>query len=81
MQRGSGHGGANGADVKAQWTCERAARGIIFQECARAKLSQRMLAPEIKRYLALYFETSQYGETLPDVDGAQYFEVTDDETE
>ena len=40
-----------------------------------------MKKPEIKRYLALYFETSQYGETLPDVDGAQYFEVTDDETE
>ena len=53
MQRGSGHGGANGADVKAQWTCERAARGIISQECARAKQSQRMLAPEIKRYLTV----------------------------
>lgn len=34
----------------------------------------RMKKPEIKRFLALYFETSQYGETLPDVDGAQYFD-------
>ena len=41
----------------------------------------RMKKPEIKRFLALYFEASQYGETLPDIDGAQYFEVTDDETE
>ena len=42
---------------------------------------QRMKKPEIKRFLALYFEASQYGEALPDIDGAQYFEVTDDETE
>lgn len=42
---------------------------------------QRMKKPEIKRFLALYFEASQYGEALPDVDGAQYFEVTDDEME
>lgn len=41
----------------------------------------RMKKPEIKRFLALYFEASQYGEALPDVDGAQYFEVTDDEAE
>ena len=34
----------------------------------------RMKKPEIKRFLALYFEASQYGETLPDVDGAQYFD-------
>ena len=33
----------------------------------------RMNKPEIKRFLALYFEASQYGETLPDIDGAQYF--------
>ena len=39
----------------------------------------RMKKPEIKRFLALYFEASQYGETLPDVDGAQYFdEIYDD---
>ena len=41
----------------------------------------RMNKPEIMRFLALYFEASQYGETLPDIDGAQYFEVTDDEAE
>ena len=40
-----------------------------------------MKKPEIKRFLALYFEASQYGEALPDIDGAQYFEVTDDEAE
>ena len=40
----------------------------------------RMKKPEIKRFLALYFEASQYGETLPDADGEQYIEVTDDET-
>ena len=34
----------------------------------------RMKKPEIKRFLALYFETSQYGDALPDVDGAQYFD-------
>ena len=34
----------------------------------------RMKKPEIKRFLALYFEASQYGETLPDIDGAQYFD-------
>ena len=40
----------------------------------------RLKKPEIKRLLALYFEASQYGETLPDADGEQYIEVTDDET-
>ena len=40
----------------------------------------RMKKPEIKRFLALYFEASQYGETLPDADGEPYIEVTDDET-
>ena len=34
----------------------------------------RMKKPEIKRFLALYFEASQYGEALPDIDGAQYFD-------
>ena len=34
----------------------------------------RMKKPEIKRLLALYFEASQYGEALPDIDGAQYFD-------
>ena len=34
----------------------------------------RMKKPEIKRFLALYFEASQYGDALPDVDGAQYFD-------
>lgn len=39
----------------------------------------RMKKPEIKRFLALYFEASQYGETLPDIDGAQNFdEIYDD---
>ncbi len=34
----------------------------------------RMKKSESKRFLALYFEASQYGETLPDIDGAQYFD-------
>ena len=34
----------------------------------------RMKKPEIKRFLALYFEAGQDGEALPDVDGAQYFD-------
>lgn len=35
---------------------------------------RRLEKEEIKRFLALYFEASMYGEQMPDVDGAQYFE-------
>ena len=34
----------------------------------------RMKKPEIKRFLALFFEASMSEETLPDYDGEQYFE-------
>ena len=34
----------------------------------------RMQRPEIKRFLALYFGASMYGEQMPDADGAQYLE-------
>ena len=37
----------------------------------------RMKKEEIKRFLAVYFEASMSGETLPDVDGAQFFEEVD----
>ena len=36
---------------------------------------------EIKRFLALYFDASMNGEHMPDVDGEQFFEVTDDDEE
>lgn len=35
---------------------------------------RRLEKEEIKRFLALYFEASMYGEQMPDVDGAQYYE-------
>lgn len=39
----------------------------------------RMDKSEIKRFLALYFETSMLGEHLPDVDGQQFFELYENE--
>ena len=36
---------------------------------------------EIKRYLAIYFEASMEGDHIPDVDGEQWYEVTEDEEE
>ena len=33
----------------------------------------RMKKQEIKRFLALYFESSMAGEQMPDGDGEQYF--------
>ena len=41
----------------------------------------RLKKPEIKRVLALYFDASMQGEAMPDIDGEQYFTVTDDEGE
>ena len=41
--------------------------------------THRMKKDEIKRFLALYFDASMNGEHMPDVDGEQFFEVTDDE--
>lgn len=40
---------------------------------------KRMKKPEIKRFLALYFEASMFGEQMPDGDGEQYFPVDDTE--
>lgn len=34
---------------------------------------------DIKRMLAIYFDASMYGEQMPDVDGAQFLEVKDNE--
>lgn len=39
----------------------------------------RMRKADIKRFLAIYFEASMLGEHMPDGDGEQFFEVTDDE--
>lgn len=36
--------------------------------------ARRMTKADMKRFLALYFDASIRGESLPDVDGAQYFE-------
>ena len=43
--------------------------------------AHRLKKPEIKRILALYFEASMQGEAMPDIDGEQFYEVTDDEDE
>ena len=42
---------------------------------------RRMRKPDIKRFLAIYFEASVNGEQMPDVDGEQFYEVEDDESE
>ena len=41
----------------------------------------RIKKDEIKRYLAIYFEASMEGDHIPDVDGEQWYEVTEDEEE
>ena len=41
----------------------------------------RLKKPEIKRILALCFEASMQGEAMPDIDGEQFYEGTDDEDE
>ena len=41
----------------------------------------RLKKDEIKRYLAIYFEASIEGDHIPDVDGEQWYEVTEDEEE
>lgn len=54
----------------------------IFQEINRTEkiLSdqgfdcKRLSKEDIKRFMALYFESSMYGETMPDGDGEQYFQ-------
>ena len=40
---------------------------------------RRMRKAEIKRFLAIYFEASMNGEQMPDGDGEQYYEVSEDE--
>ena len=39
----------------------------------------RLKKPEIKRILALYFDASMQGDTMPDIDGEQFYEATDSE--
>lgn len=43
--------------------------------------SRRFKKQDIKRFLALYFESSFSGELMPDVDGAQYFNLDYEEEE
>lgn len=42
---------------------------------------RRMKKGDIKRFLALYFDASLNGEQMPDVDGEQFFEVSEDDEE
>lgn len=42
---------------------------------------RRMRKPDIKRFLALYFDASMAGEQMPDGDGEQYFELREEEEE
>ena len=35
----------------------------------------RLKKPEITRILALYFDASMQGDTIPDIDGEQYFQI------
>ena len=41
----------------------------------------RLKKPEIKRILALYFDSSLQGEAIPDIDGEQFYEVDEDDEE
>lgn len=69
--------------------CKNLKTGQVFQMANRIEkvISEqgfevkRMKKPEIKRFLALYFEASMSGEQMPDGDGEQYFQIdgTDDE--
>lgn len=57
----------------------------IFQEVNRTEKiisdqgfdCHRLKKEEIKRFLALYFEASMYGEAMPDGDGEQFFSTKD----
>ena len=40
---------------------------------------QRMTKADIKRFLAIYFETSMNGDQMPDTDGEQFYEDDNDE--
>ena len=42
---------------------------------------RRMRKSDIKRFLAIYFDSSMNGDQLPDTDGGQFFEVYHDEPE
>ena len=42
---------------------------------------RRMKKADIKRFLAIYFEASMNGEQMPDGDGEQYYEVSEDEAD
>jgi hypothetical protein len=42
---------------------------------------RRMRKSDIKRFLAIYFDTSMNGDQLPDTDGGQFFEVQSYEPE
>ena len=40
-----------------------------------------MKKEDIKRFLALYFEASMNGESMPDTDGGQFYEADDEASE
>ena len=59
----------------------RTANGIEQTITEQGFETHRLKKDEIKRFLALYFDASMNGEQMPDVDGEQYFEVTDNDEE
>lgn len=59
----------------------RAANSIEQTITEQGFETHRLRKDEIKRFLALYFDASMNGEHMPDVDGEQFFEVTDDDEE
>ena len=69
--------------------CKNLKTGQVFQMANRIEKViyeqgfevKRMKKPEIKRFLALYFEASMFGEQMPDGDGEQYFPVDSTEDE
>lgn len=69
--------------------CKNLKTGQVFQMANRIEkvISEqgfevkRMKKPDIKRFLALYFEASMSGEQMPDGDGEQYFPVDGTEDE
>ena len=54
---------------------------IMSRNHAYRRIVNRTSALLQARFLALYFEASMNGEQMPDIDGEQFYEVTDDEDE
>ena len=67
--------------------CKNLKTGQVFQMANRVEKViaeqgfevRRMRKPDIKRFLGLDFEASMAGEQMPDGDGEQFYEVSEDE--